>query len=374
MYKLKRIVFYILLLSFIIKANECYGMEKNENKGDGKTVMEEIKALPYPKIFIYGNKLFFSLAHSIINNFYELETLEMNKVYSLKKYLCWGYRLQPTFLAPYSFLDFNVNILGGIIDTTIFLYLYRSSGIKTPSKIFYSLTSFLNINLNIRIKSDFYIAINIVGLMRAIFFIPFLTKNSNEADKNDNILEENKNNNENENNNNNLDINLSNNNNPVDNNENNILNNYKENNINEYNNNLDVKKENDILNNIERKNSIPEKSIVGNANPKNKTDENKNHNDINLDANNKIFNQENNNNNQENNNEDKLGGEKNLGKPNENNEGIDEESVDKMYEELDEEYGISGFKDEDEIKEKIREMNCNREGIVKWIEESLNNN
>ena len=377
MYKLKRIVFYIMLISFIIKANECYGMETNENKGDGKTVMEKIKALPYPKIFIYGNKIFFSLAHSIINNFYELETLEMNKVYSLKKYLCWGYRLQPTSLAPFSFLDFNVNILGGIIDTAIFLYLYRSSGIKTPSKIFYSITSFLNINLNIRIKSDFYIAINILGLMRAIF-MPFLTKNSNEADKNDNILEENKNNNENENNNNlegnknnnenennnNLDINLLGNNNPGYNNENNILNNYKENDINKYNNNPDVKKENDII--------LPEKSIVVNADPKNKTDENKNHNDINLDANNKIFNQENNNNNQENNNEDKLVGEKNLEKPNEKDEGNDE--VDKMYEELDEEYGISGFKDEDEVKEKIREMNCNRKEIVKWIEESLTNN
>ena len=389
MHKLKRIVFNIMFLSFIIKANECYGMETNENKGGEKTVMEGIKALPYPKIFIYGNKLFFSLAHSIINNFYELETLEMNKVYSLKKYLCWGYRLQPTFMTPYSFLDFNVNILGGIIDTAIFLYLYRSSGIKTPSKIFYSLTSFLNINLNIRIKSDFYIAINILGLMRAIF-MPFLTKNSNEADKNDNNLEDIKNINENENNNildinllgnnnpgynneNNIlnnykenDINLSNNNNLGDNNENYILNNYKENDINKYNNNPDVKKENDII--------LLEKSIEGNVDQKNKTDENKNHNDINLDANNKIFNQENNNNNQENNNEDKLGGKKNLGKPNENNEGINEESVDKMYEELDEEYGISGFKDEDEVKEKIREKNCNREEIVKWIEESLNNN
>ena len=45
-----------------------------------------------------------------------------------------------------------------------------------------------------------------------------------------------------------------------------------------------------------------------------------------------------------------------------------------MFEELDEEYGISGFKDEDEVKEKIRELNLNREAIVKWIEESLLNN
>ena len=54
--------------------------------------------------------------------------------------------------------------------------------------------------------------------------------------------------------------------------------------------------------------------------------------------------------------------------------GEDNEEIDKMYEELDEEYGISGFKDEDEVKEKIRELNLNRELIVKWIEESLFNN
>ena len=54
--------------------------------------------------------------------------------------------------------------------------------------------------------------------------------------------------------------------------------------------------------------------------------------------------------------------------------GEDNEKIDKMYEELDEEYGISGFKDEDEVKEKIRELNLNRDAIVKWIEESLLNN
>jgi len=338
MYKLKRIVFCILLLALIIKTNECYGMETNENKREGKTVMEKIKTLPYSKIFICGNKLFFSLAHSIINNFYELEKLEMNKVYSLKKYLCWGYRLQPTSLAPFSFLDFNVNILGGIIDTAIFLYLYRSSGIKTTSKIFYSITSFLNINLNIRIKSDFYIAINILGLMRAIF-MHFLIKKSN---KNEND--------------NNLDNNLSNNNNPVDNNENNILNNYKESNINEYNNNLDVKKENDILNNIERKKIIPEKSIVGNANPKNKTDENKNHNNINPDFNNKNFNQENNN-------EDEW---EKIKKEN----GISEEQdkrIQEMYDDLEESYRVSGFRREEEIKKIIFDKNFDKDKILEDI-------
>ena len=51
-----------------------------------------------------------------------------------------------------------------------------------------------------------------------------------------------------------------------------------------------------------------------------------------------------------------------------------DEAVNKLYEELDEEYGISGFKDEDEDKDKIRELNLNRDLIVKWIEESLLNN
>ena len=262
MHKLKRIVFNILLLSFIIKANECYGMEINENKGREKTVMEKMKTLPYSKIFIYGNKLFFSLAHSIINNFYELETLEMNKVYSLKKYLCVGYRLQPTSLAPFSFLDFNVNILGGIIDTAIFLYLYRSSGIKTLSKIFYSLTSFLNINLNIRIKSDFYIAINILGLMRAIF-IPFLIKDDESLS---NIIK----------NDNNLNINLPNNNEPTNINENDIVNNKNENdnnlNINPFDNkkptnineNYMVNNNQDIKNNNKNKNNNNLENKFGN--------------------------------------------------------------------------------------------------------------
>ena len=53
---------------------------------------------------------------------------------------------------------------------------------------------------------------------------------------------------------------------------------------------------------------------------------------------------------------------------------IVDEEIDRIFEELDEEYGISGFKDEYEIKEKIRELDLNRESIVKWIEESLLNN
>ena len=185
MYKLKRIVFCILLLALIIKTNECYGMETNENKGEGKTVMEKIKTLPYSKIFICGNKLFFSLAHSIINNFYELEKLEMNKFYFLKKYLCVGYRLQPSFMTPYSFLDFNVNILGVVLDMFI-PFSFILSGKKLTSPSFYFITSLFNINLLVRITKDFYISINIVGLMRAIF-MPFLIKNSNK-NENDNKI------------------------------------------------------------------------------------------------------------------------------------------------------------------------------------------
>lgn len=299
MHKLKRTVFGILLLALIIKANECYGMEINENKGGEKTVMEKIKALPYPKIFICGNKLFFSLAHSIINNFYELEKLEMNKVYSLKKYLCVGYRLQPSFMTPYSFLDFNVNILGVVLDTFIPVVLNTFipsclGGLSLTSLSFYFITSLFNINLWVRIAKDFYISINIVGLMRAIF-MPLLIKNSNEADENDN----------------NLDNNLSDNNNP------------------------DVKN----------------KSF------------NQENNNNNPDFNNKNFNQENNNEDEW----EKIKKEK----------GISEEQdkrIQEMYQMLEDEYGVSGFFEEEKVKKIIFDNNFNYEKIVKWIEDNFENN
>lgn len=195
MYKLKRIVFYIMFLSFIIKTNKCHGMKISENNVK-KTGMEKIKALPHStKIFIYDNKIFFSLAHSIINNFYELETLEMNKEYSLKKYLCWGYRLQPSFMSPYSFLDFNVNILGGIMDSLMFLILSHSKGhINTTTKGFYIFTSPFNINLNLKVTKDFYIAINLTGILRtaALLFL-IRNKNINEEKGEENIFIENNN-------------------------------------------------------------------------------------------------------------------------------------------------------------------------------------
>ena len=51
----------------------------------------------------------------------------------------------------------------------------------------------------------------------------------------------------------------------------------------------------------------------------------------------------------------------------------DDEKVDKIYDDLEEEYGISGFIDEDAAKEKIRQLECDRERINQWIEEELIN-
>jgi len=53
---------------------------------------------------------------------------------------------------------------------------------------------------------------------------------------------------------------------------------------------------------------------------------------------------------------------------------INEADVDKMYEEFNEEYVVSNFIDEDEVKEKIRELHLDRDKIVRWIEYSLLNN
>ena len=50
------------------------------------------------------------------------------------------------------------------------------------------------------------------------------------------------------------------------------------------------------------------------------------------------------------------------------------ETLHNLYVELDEEYGISGFKDEDVTMNKIFEFKGNRDPIVKWIEATLNNN
>ena len=51
---------------------------------------------------------------------------------------------------------------------------------------------------------------------------------------------------------------------------------------------------------------------------------------------------------------------------------VDEE-VNKLYQELEDEYGISGFIGEKAVKAKIRELNLNRDIIVDWIENNLLN-
>ena len=47
---------------------------------------------------------------------------------------------------------------------------------------------------------------------------------------------------------------------------------------------------------------------------------------------------------------------------------IDEEEVDEIYQELEDDYGISGYMKEAAAKLKIRELNLNREAIIEWIE------
>lgn len=47
--------------------------------------------------------------------------------------------------------------------------------------------------------------------------------------------------------------------------------------------------------------------------------------------------------------------------------------VDIIYQELEDEYGISGFVEEFVAKDKILELNCNRDLIKEWIEDTLLN-
>ena len=48
-------------------------------------------------------------------------------------------------------------------------------------------------------------------------------------------------------------------------------------------------------------------------------------------------------------------------------------NVDIIYQELEDEYGISGFVEEFVAKDKILELNCNRDLIKEWIEDTLLN-
>ena len=46
-------------------------------------------------------------------------------------------------------------------------------------------------------------------------------------------------------------------------------------------------------------------------------------------------------------------------------------TVDRLYKELDEDFGISGFMEEDAAKCKIIELNCDKEKMIDWIEKQL---
>ena len=45
--------------------------------------------------------------------------------------------------------------------------------------------------------------------------------------------------------------------------------------------------------------------------------------------------------------------------------------INKIYEEFEDDYGISGFIPEDVAKEKIKELHCDRVAITNWIEDDL---
>ena len=51
-----------------------------------------------------------------------------------------------------------------------------------------------------------------------------------------------------------------------------------------------------------------------------------------------------------------------------NNKEEDEEIIQNIYRRLEDEYYISNFKSEEEIKQKIRELKCNMDDIINWIE------
>ena len=48
-------------------------------------------------------------------------------------------------------------------------------------------------------------------------------------------------------------------------------------------------------------------------------------------------------------------------------------NVQRIYFELEDEYGVSGFIDIDDMKDKIKELHCNRELILRWLEEFVKN-
>ena len=50
---------------------------------------------------------------------------------------------------------------------------------------------------------------------------------------------------------------------------------------------------------------------------------------------------------------------------------VNMEEVDRMFEELDQELGVSGFLEEELVKEKIIEYKLDKEKVTSWVEETL---
>ena len=48
-------------------------------------------------------------------------------------------------------------------------------------------------------------------------------------------------------------------------------------------------------------------------------------------------------------------------------------NIQRIYDEFEDYYGVSGFIDIDDMKDKIKELHCNRELIDEWIEDYLIN-
>ena len=48
-------------------------------------------------------------------------------------------------------------------------------------------------------------------------------------------------------------------------------------------------------------------------------------------------------------------------------------NVQRIFDEIEDEYGISGFVEDQDIKDKIKELHCNKNLIAEWVEQTLLN-
>ena len=48
-------------------------------------------------------------------------------------------------------------------------------------------------------------------------------------------------------------------------------------------------------------------------------------------------------------------------------------NVQRIFDEIEEEYGISAFVEDQDIKDKIKELHCNKNLIAEWVEQTLLN-